>query len=115
MTNNITVETKNDNPSPTLQVQTSASLAPPQWTQSDIEVASIPNTYIFHLNTGKIALVQAPVGKFHEAHGILHNWLLEEHPDVTISESYEWRPNNAGYRILTSNQTGELIAFMKLT
>lgn len=76
------------------------------------QVASIPNTYIFHLDNGKVALVQSPVGKFHEAVYAIFNWLKENHPDISIIESYPFRPNNAGWQIIHTN--GELFVELKI-
>lgn len=72
----------------------------------ELKVASIPNCYIFHLTNGKVAIVQIGKGQFHVAVDTLRAWLAENAADVSITESNEFRPNNAGWQLIHTN--GEL-------
>lgn len=66
----------------------------------------VPNSYIFHLSDGKIAIVQAPWGGFHLAHIALANHIQSNDLKLEINESHKFEPTLEGWDIIHSN--GEL-------
>lgn len=76
------------------------------------QLANIPNSYIFTLDNGKFALVEAPFGMFHTAYAALVQHFIDVGTPLLVTESHPWKPTNIGYSLMHSN--GELEVKLKL-
>jgi len=76
---------------------------------NDLELAQIPNSYIFRLSDKtdpsfrKFAVVEAPRSRFHLAFLALAEHLEANDPDKMIEDSDPWLPNAAGARLMETN------------